>query len=152
MLTTKTFAMALLLSLSLSALTATAAERVAAIPDETYDAISFGDRVESPDFVIVAGAENIGGRVAVCGLVFFTPTGSSAKPYETQVTRKIKFYLNGQKLTVQTGAFRRYPSEEAAIKGGAGCSVTRFPWQEGFDRRTFEIRASDVTLKLSQNS
>lgn len=142
------FALAILLSMA--SFSANAAERLSAVPDETYDAISFGDRREHPDFVVVAGAEEIGGQVAVCGIVFFTPTGSPAKPYETLVTRKIKFYLNGIKLTVQTGAFRRYPSEEAALDGVAGCSMTRVPWQSGFDRRTFEMRSSDVALKLSQ--
>lgn len=137
------------LLVSFTTMAAKADQHPVAMPDNTYQGISFGDRPEKPDFFIVAGAEEINGKVAVCGFVYFSPGGASARPYEPRATQTLKFYLNGQKLRVQTGIFRRYSSEDAAFAGGARCDVTDVPWQKGFDRRTFEIRGSSVSLKVS---
>jgi hypothetical protein len=121
-------------------------------PTDNYSLFGFGERHLKPDFIVVAGVENIGGHVAVCGLVFFTPIGSQAVSYEPFITQKLKFSIGGTRLRVQTGAFRRYKTEELALAGTAGCSVTSVPWQPAYQTLPLEMNSGDVSIKLSGGS
>lgn len=120
-------------------------------PNENYSVFAFGERRSEPDFIVVAGIEESDGHVAVCGLVFFTPSGTLAISYEPMVTRKLQFSIAGRKLAVQTGAFHRYRTEELALEGVAGCSVTREPWNPAYRNMPLIMQSRDVTIKLSED-
>jgi hypothetical protein len=138
-----------------SALMACAAGTAAAQPlllpyREDYTIHGFGDAMSQPDFLIFAGAEQIGGKLAICGAVVFGPKGSHAISYEHKGTRKVKFSMAGHRIPVNTDTFRRYTSIEAAdADGRVGCSLTSIPWQPAFAQTPVEITAGRITVAES---
>jgi hypothetical protein len=114
--------------------------------DDNVSVFAFGERKMEPDFVIVAGAREHEGKVAVCGQVFFTPSGDLVRPYERKITRKVKFSIGGTKLLVQTDVFRRFATEAAATDGTAGCAVTRTPWSSSYAALPLEMESGDVRV------
>jgi hypothetical protein len=100
--------------------------------EDNFSVLAFGERQLEADFVIVAGAREHDGKVAVCGLVFFTPSGGLARSFERKITRKVDFSIGDTKLLVQTDAFRRFRSEADAVEGTAGCAVTQQKWSPSY--------------------
>ncbi len=77
------------------------------------------------------------------------PSGELARSYERKITRKVKFSIGGTRLLVQTDAFRRFPTEAAALEGTAGCTVTKAPWSPGYATVPLEMNSGDVRVTES---
>lgn len=89
--------------------------------------------------VVYAGAREISGKVAVCGVVFFENPTATIKEVEPKVTSKLIFSLAGKRLQVQPSAFKRYSTEAEALVGNARCSATRTPWSAALGKAKLKI-------------
>lgn len=146
---TSPIAFAVAIAAVIAASTPASAETIRMELDDNVSVFAFGERKTAPDFVIVAGAREVEGRVAVCGLVFFTSAGEHARSYERKVTRKVKFSIGGARLLVQTDSFRRFDSEAEAVDGTAGCAVTNAPWSSSYATVPLEMESGDVRVTES---
>jgi hypothetical protein len=117
--------------------------------EDNYSVFVFGERKKQGDFAVVAGVREYQGQVAVCGLVFFLPGGLHWKSSEPKATQKLKFSIGGKKLVVQTGAFRRYMTEDQAMQGEAGCSLTGVPWLPAYATMPLDMEAGRVVVTES---
>jgi len=87
----------------------------------------------SGQIIIFAGARDIGGKVAICGVVFFEDATATTRSLERQFTEKVGFSLAGKPIPVSTGVFKRYKSVEEAKAGGtARCSTSNRPWNPAY--------------------
>lgn len=76
--------------------------------------------------VVFAGIRNIGGKVGVCGVVWFEDVTATTRSLERQFTEQVGFSIAGKPLSVSTGAFKRYTDvDEAKDTGIARCATTR---------------------------
>jgi hypothetical protein len=96
-------------------------------------------------FVYVAPRE-VSGKLAVCGFVFFEKATATTRSLEKQFTSQMYFSIGGTRLTVNTGKFKRYKTEDEANAGTAGCSVTNVAWQAGFGKAEIEINMRNNTV------
>lgn len=90
--------------------------------------------------VVFAAPRDIGGKLAICGTVFFEDATHTLMSVERQYTSRMSFRLAGKNVPVNTGVFSRYETEAEASAGKARCYVTRKPWQAGYASAPFEMR------------
>lgn len=142
------------LSVGLAAFVFVAAQPAPAQPilveaDANFVPFAFGNPVSKKvDLAIFADARDIGGKVAVCGLVFFgdNVTNTLRHAGEAQLTRQVQYSLNGERLNFSADSFRRYKNEaEALAENKAGCVVTRKPWQKAYDKMPIKMRVAGGT-------
>lgn len=100
----------------------------------------------SSDVVVYAGAREVAGKVAVCGLVWYEKATSSTRAVEAKFTEKMTFKIGSKGLTVSTRAFNRFKTEEDAAKGKARCSVTTTPWHPAFAKAKLTMKLGRVTI------
>jgi hypothetical protein len=123
-------------TISLSGMAAAKAPEVD--PANDFAGISYGVS-SSGKIVVFAGVREIGGKVAVCGLVFFEKATGTTKGIEPDFTQQIAFSIGGQSLRVQTSLFSRFPSEAEAVKGKARCSATNRAWNAGYAKAKLKM-------------
>lgn len=84
-------------------------------------------------YVVVVAARNLGGKVGVCGTIWFNRGGGTLRHVEPKITDSYRFSIDGVPLKVNSRRFKRHDSEEAAVAyGKAQCSVTKTPWSDSF--------------------
>lgn len=121
----------------------------AAVPEVQpgKDFVGIGYSISSSGNVIVyAGAREIGGKVAVCGLVWYEKATSSTRAIEAKFTEKMAFKIAGKGLSVSTRAFNRFKSEAEAAVGLARCSVTTTPWKASYGKAKLTMTLGNVTI------
>ncbi len=121
----------------------TAAKTPEVDPANDFAGISYGI-TSSGKAVVFAGVREIGGKVAVCGIVFFEKATGTTKSIEPDFTQQISFSISGKSLRVQTSLFSRFPSEAEAIKGKARCSVTNRAWDPGYAKTKLKMDLSSM--------
>ena len=95
---------------------------------------------------VYAGVREIGGKVAVCGMVWYEKATSSTRAIEAKFTEKMTFKIAGKGLTVSTRTFSRYKTEEEAAAGVARCSVTTTAWKSAYGKAKLTMNLSSVTI------
>ncbi len=113
-----------------------------AVADD-FAGISYSIDTRSDVFMYV-GLRDVGGQVAVCGVVWTENATNTAKRLEPRFSQKIRFSVAGQQLRVSVRKFNRFASEATA--GLAGCSVTRTAWQAGYARTPIEMTLAPTTV------
>jgi hypothetical protein len=106
----------------------------------TYDVTSAGKV-----YVYFAPRE-VGGKLAVCGFVFFEKATATTRSIEKQFTSQMYFTMGGAPLKVNTGKFKRYKTEDEANAGTAGCSMTNTAWKSGFDNAKIDVSMRNNTV------
>lgn len=94
---------------------------------------------------VIADAREIGGKVAVCGLVFFEKPTATLKQMTSQIASKIDYSIAGTRLTVNSSLFNRFETEAEAQAGNARCSVTATSWKATYAK-------ANLTMKLGRGS
>ena len=112
-------------------------------PASDFAGISYGVS-SSGKIIVFAGVREIGGKVAVCGMVFFEKATSTTKSIEPDFTQQMSFCIGGQSLRVQTSRFSRFPSEAEAMKGKARCSVTNRAWKPTYAKTELKMGLSGL--------
>lgn len=121
----------------------------ATVPEVAFDKnfVGVGYSISSSGSVVVyAGVREIGGKVAVCGMVWYEKATSTTRSIEAKFTEKMRFKIAGKGLTVSTRAFNRFKSESDAQAGKARCSVTTTPWQPAYGKAKLEMKLGNVTV------
>ena len=122
---------------------------MAKVPEVKFgeDFVGVGYSISSSGNVVVyAGVREIGGKVAVCGMVWYEKATSSTRAIEAKFTEKMRFKIAGKGLTVSTRSFNRFNSEEEAQTGLARCSVTTTPWQAAYGKAKLDMKLGSVTI------
>jgi hypothetical protein len=98
------------------------------------------------DILTYAAARNVGGKVAICGAVWFENATATTRTLERQFTEKIAFTLAGKAIPVSTGVFKRYKTlAEAEAVGVARCSVTNRAWQPAYEKTPLRFEIGKTT-------
>jgi hypothetical protein len=121
----------------------------AAVPEVKHakDFVGIGYSLSSSGNVVVyAGVREIGGKVAVCGLVWYEKATSSTRAIEAKFTEKVVFKIDGKGLSVNTRVFGRFKTEEEAFRGLARCSVTQTPWKANYANGKLKMTLGSVTI------
>ncbi len=122
---------------------AAVAKPILIAPNDSFVGAGFGGGGKTIDFVVFAGLSKVDGKVAVCGLVWLESSNGSFVRGEPQITRQLKYSVNGKKIPVQSAKFIRYPSKAEAVSAReAGCSVSRVAWDASFDKAKLEIKGN----------
>ena len=122
---------------------------MAKVPEVKFgkDFVGVGYSISSSGNVVVyAGVREIGGKVAVCGMVWYEKATSSTRAIEAKFTEKMRFKIAGKGLTVSTRSFNRFNSEQEAQTGLARCSVTTTPWQAAYGKAKLDMKLGSVTI------
>lgn len=122
---------------------------LAAVPEVQpgRDFVGMGYSLSSSGNVIVyAGVREIGGKVAVCGMVWYEKATSSTRTAEAKFTEKMTFKIGNKGLTVSTRTFNRFKTEEDAQSGKARCSVTTTPWKPEYSKVKLTMKLGQVTI------
>lgn len=122
---------------------------MAAVPEvqPANDFVGIGYRVSSSGEVIVyAGVREIGGRLAICGLVWFEKATASTRSIEPKFSEKIVFRIDGKGLAVTTRVFSRFKTEDDAAKGKARCSVTQTAWKASYSKAKLTMTLGNETV------
>jgi hypothetical protein len=116
-------------------------------PGQDFEGIGYS-LSSSGEVVIFAGVRNIGGKVAVCGLVWYEKKATATtRSIEAKFTEKVRFAIAGKGLSVSTRTFNRYESREAAQAGNvARCSVTATPWKDAYGTAKLKMKLGAVTI------
>jgi hypothetical protein len=116
-------------------------------PGQDFQGIGFS-LSSSGEVVIFAGVRNIGGKVAVCGIVWYEKKATATtRSIEAKFTEKVRFSIAGKGLSVATRLFKRYESKEAAQTGNvARCSVTTTPWKDAYGTAELQMKLGAVTV------
>ncbi len=101
----------------------------------------------SGEFVVYASPQQVGDKLAICGFVVIKKGSNSTTMMEKNFTERTQFKLSGQKLIVSTSLFKRYTSDDDAIKGVAGCSTTNVAWSPAFAKTKLEMELPSMTLR-----
>ena len=88
---------------------------------------------------LFAEAREFGGKVAVCGLVYFENPTATLKVMEPKITSKIDYSISGKRLTVNTSMFNRFKTEADAKAGTARCSMTTAAWKAAYGNAKLAI-------------
>jgi hypothetical protein len=88
----------------------------------------------------------VGGKLAVCGFVYFEKATATTRSIEKQFTSQMYFSMGGAPLQVNTGKFKRYKTEDEANAGTAGCSMTNTAWQSGFEKAKIDVSMRNNTV------
>jgi hypothetical protein len=121
----------------------------AAVPEVKpgQDFVGIGYSLSSSGNVIVyAGIREIGGKVAVCGMVWYEKATSSTRAIEAKFTEKMSFKIGKKGLTVSTRAFNRFKTKEDAQAGQARCSVTTTAWRAEYAKAKLTMKLGSVTI------
>lgn len=115
-------------------------------PANDFEGVSYSV-TSTGTVVVVAGLREIGGKVAVCGLVWFEKTVSNTtKVIEVKFTDKIKYAVGGKALQVNSRLFKRYPNAEEAKAGVARCSVTKVAWDKSYASAKLKVSMGPVRV------
>jgi hypothetical protein len=98
------------------------------------------------DILVLAGAREFDGKVAVCGLVSFEDASSTLRAMEPELTARITYTLAGKRLSFPTAVFYRYRSHDDAKTGNAGCAVTATPWTAALEKADFAMNLARGTV------
>ncbi len=109
------------------------------VPHADYQGVIFGSDPGKPELAVYSGIHEVNGKLAVCGIVVIDTKDNSLKRAEKQIARQLTYRFGGEDLSVQTAAFKRYESPEAADAGLAGCWVSRRDWQPAFATMPYEM-------------
>jgi hypothetical protein len=97
---------------------------------------------------VVAGVRKIGGKVAICGLVYYADRATATtRSVEGPLTDKTRFSLAGKVLRVNARLFKRYKNKDEATGSPAGCSVTTTVWQDKFAKAPFSMDLKGTTFR-----
>lgn len=121
----------------------------AAVPEVPpgKDFVGIGYSLSSAgDVIVYAGVRDIGGKVAVCGMVWYEKATSSTRAIEAKFTEKMSFKIAGKGLSVSTRAFNRFKTEQDAANGTARCSVTTTSWKAAYGKAKLEMKLGNVTI------
>jgi hypothetical protein len=102
----------------------------------------------SGNIVTFAGARNIGGKLGVCGLVFFENATASTRALEKKFAEHIQFKIAGKAIHVETAYFTRYATKQDSMVGKAGCSVTTRAWDPVFAKAKLEMALPNQTIRF----
>ena len=114
-------------------------------PGQDFVGIGYG-LSSSGDVVVYAGVREIGGKVAVCGLVWYEKATSSTRAVEAKFTEKMSFKIDGKGLSVNTRQFNRFKTKEEAQQGLARCSVTQTAWKASYGKAKLKMALGNVTI------
>ena len=114
-------------------------------PGQDYVGVSY-DITTLGTISVYAGARNVDGKVAVCGLVWYSNSIPATKIHEPEFTEKMTFTLAGKGLTVSSRIFNRYKSEAAAANGLARCAVTTSDWKPVYARSRLQMDLGNITI------
>lgn len=121
----------------------------AAVPEVKHasDFVGVGfSLTSSGEVVVYAGVREIGGKVAVCGLVWFDKATATTRVIEPKFTEKISFKIDGKGLRVSTRLFNRFKTKEDATTGLARCSVTQTVWKASYGKAKLKMSLGNVTV------
>ena len=121
----------------------------AAVPEVTpgQDFAGYSYSLSSSGAVFVyAGVREIGGKVAVCGLVWYEKATSSTRAIEAKFTEKMTFKIEGKGLTVTSRLFSRFKTKDDASRGKARCAVTQTAWKKSYAKAKLKMTLGSVTI------
>ncbi len=111
------------------------------------DFVGVGYSLSSSGNVIVyAGVREVGGKVAVCGMVWYEKATSSTQAIEAKFTEKMSFKIGKKGLSVNSRAFNRFKTKEDAEAGLARCSVTTTAWRAEYAKAKLTMKLGSVTI------
>ena len=116
-------------------------------PAQDFQGIGYSV-TSSGKVAVFAGARDIGGKLAVCGLVYFEKPSATTRAAEPLFTEHIRFSIAGKGLSVNSHAFKRYKTEAEAFAGNAGCAVTTTPWVESYGKTKLSLKMGRGSIRF----
>ena len=115
-------------------------------PDQDFIGVGF-ELTSSGKVEVYAAPRQVGGKLAICGLVLVEKATNTTKVIERRFTATIQFRLAGKLVAVQTAFFKRYYDRADLATAVAGCSVTPTPWDKSFAKAEFKMDMGRVTIR-----
>lgn len=101
----------------------------------------------SGKFFAFAAPRDVGGKLAICGLVYYEKANSTTKALERRFTEHMQFKLAGKPVRANPDQFLRYASQDQAVKANkAGCSVTTQAWDASYAKAAFTVDLPSETI------
>lgn len=125
----------------LSFATAAQAQKVTAKANNSYQGM-WGSFEGAGRYDLFAGLHEVNGKVAVCGLVYFSKgVNNTTKLLEKKQSKHVQYIVDGKPLVAQHTDFIRYASEDEAREAGfvTGCTVTGKDWSSLKDPKSFKL-------------
>ena len=128
-----------LLSLVLSTVSQPAlAQKITVQPNASYQGVE--NKIDAGGkYLLFAGLHEIGGKAAVCGLIYYDTKSGSTKQLERKFSKQLQFHVDGKVLGASSESFSRYADKAEAKGKEAGCSISNRKWTDVKNPKSFEI-------------
>jgi hypothetical protein len=116
------------------------AEKATATANASYQGMwgSFGS---AGRYDLYAGLHEINGKVAVCGMIYYSDdANNTTRLLEKKRSKYVRYLVDGKPLVIHAADFLRYNSEKEALQSQkTGCTVTRKAWSTVKDPKSFKL-------------
>lgn len=127
-------------SLILGLASAAHAEKATAKANNSYQGM-WGKFGSAGRYDLYAGLHEINGKVAVCGLIYYSDdANNTTRLLEKKRSKHVQYIVDGKPLVIHAADFIRYDTEKEALASQkTGCTVTRKDWSSIKDPKSFKI-------------
>ena len=127
-------------TLILGLVSAAHAEKATAQANNTYQGM-WGKFGSAGRYDLYAGLHQINGKVAVCGMIYYSEdANNTTKVLEKKRSKYVQYIVDGKPLVIHAADFIRYNTEKEALASQkTGCTVTRKDWSTIKNPKSFKI-------------